>query len=220
MSFALRSHTSNSETSFNPPPYGGTLMKQWPVNHLTADDLDAFHSASLSNAAREHLAECDECRTMAELDRAVLAALATLPSYAPAPHFADRVVARLQRPAPAIARVLAPRLPASWNRRALAATLVLGLGASIVWTLLNRTLLLSWINLAAAETGRSIWLGVRVAATNLTSQPWYAPLRDFASSPGRLALVIGGCLVLYAVALAAMRRLLTPPSRPVPHGNW
>jgi hypothetical protein len=190
------------------------------VNHLTADDLDAFHSASLSDAAREHLAECEDCRTMAELDRAVLAALATLPSYAPAPNFADRVVARIHRPAPALVRALAPRLPASWNRRALAASLFLGLGASVVWTLLNRTLLLSWINLAAAETGRTIWLGVRVAATNLTSQPWYAPLRDFASSPGRLALVIGGCLIGYVVALAALRRLLTPPSRPVPHGNW
>jgi len=157
---------------------------------------------------------------MAELDRAVLAALATLPSYAPAPNFADRVVARIRRPAPALVRALAPRLPASWNRRALAGSLFLGLGASVVWTLLNRTLLLSWINLAAAETGRTIWLGVRVAATNLTSQPWYAPLRDFASSPGRLALVIGGCLVGYVVALAALRRLLTPPSRPVPHGTW
>ena len=157
---------------------------------------------------------------MAELDRAVLAALATVPSYAPGPHFADRVVAGVHRPAPALVRVLAPRIPATWSRRALAASLFLGLGASIIWTLLNRTLLLSWINLAAAETGRTIWLGVRVAATNLTSQPWYAPLRDFASSPGRLALVIGGCLVGYVVALAAMRRLLTPPSRPVPHGNW
>lgn len=194
-------------------------MNRWPVNHLTADDLDAFHSASLSDAAREHLAECEDCRKMAELDRAVLAALATLPSYAPAPHFADRVVAGVRRPAPVLVRGL-PRLPASWNRRALAASLFLGLGASVVWSLLNRTLLLSWLNLAAAETGRTIWLGVRVAATNLTAQPWYAPLRDFASSPGRLALVIGGCLVGYVVALAALRRLLTPPSRPVPHGNW
>jgi hypothetical protein len=115
---------------------------------------------------------------MAELDRAVLAELAALPSYAPAPHFADRVVSRVQRPASALGRVLAPSVPASWTRRALAASLFLGIGASVVWTLLNRTLLLSWLNLAAAETGRTIWLGVRVAATNLTSQPWYAPLRS------------------------------------------
>jgi hypothetical protein len=195
-------------------------MKQWPVNHLTADDLDAFHSASLSAPAREHLVECEECRTMAHLDRVVLAVLATLPSYAPAPQFADRVLARIERPEPAIVRLLAPRSPAVWGRRALAASLVLGLGASIVWSLLNRELLLSWVHLSAAETGRSLWLGVRVVVANVTEQPWYAPLREFASSPGRLALLVSGSLVAYAAALDVLRRLLTPPSRPVPHANW
>jgi predicted anti-sigma-YlaC factor YlaD len=189
------------------------------MNHLTADDLDAFHSASLSASAREHLAECDACRSMAHLDRAVLSALATLPSYAPGPEFADRVLARVERPAPAIVRLLAPRIPATWGRRALAASLVLGLGASIVWSLLNRELLLSWIQISAAETGRSLWLGVRVVVANVTEQPWYAPLREFASSPGRLAALVGGSLVAYAFALAALRRLLTPPSLPVPNAN-
>ena len=93
------------------------------------------------------------------------------------------------------------------------------IGASIVWSLLNRDLLLSWINTSAAETGRTIWLGVRVVATNLTAQPWYAPLREFVSSPGRLVALVSGSLVMYAVALAALRRLLTPPSRPVPHAH-
>jgi hypothetical protein len=157
---------------------------------------------------------------MAHLDSAVLAALATLPSYAPGPHFADRVIARVARPAPAIVRVLAPRSPAAWGRRALAASLLLGLGASIVWSLLNRELLLSWINLSAAETGRSLWLGLRVVVANVTEQPWYAPLRDLASSPGRLIALASGSLVIYAAALVALRRLLTPPSRPVPHANW
>lgn len=157
---------------------------------------------------------------MAHLDRAVLSALATLPTYAPGPHFADRVVARVERQAPAIVRLLASRSPAFWGRRALAASVLLGLGASIVWSLLNRELLLSWIHLSAAETGRTLWLGVRVVVANVNEQPWYAPLREFASSPGRLALLVSGSLVTYAAALVALRRLLTPPSRPVPHANW
>ena len=157
---------------------------------------------------------------MAHLDRAVLTALTTLPSYAPAPDFADRVLARVTNPEPAIVRLLAPRSPAAWRRRALAASVVLGLGASIVWSLLNRELLLSWINLSAAETGRSLWLGVRVVVANVTEQPWYAPLRELASSPGRLAALVSGSLVTYAAALVALRRLLTPPSRPVPNANW
>lgn len=220
MSFGSRWPILNSETSFNPLPYGGLLMTRWPVNHLTADDLDAFHSASLSPLAREHLAECEECRTMAQLDRVVLSALASLPSYAPSPRFADLILERVHRPASAPGRVLAPRLRTSWLRPALAASLFLGLGASIVWSLFNRGLLLSWIQLSAAETGRTLWLGVRVVATNVTAQPWYAPLRDFASSPGRVALLVLGLLITYAAALYALRRLLTPPSRPVPHANW
>ena len=192
-------------------------MKRWPVQHLTADDLDAFHSASLSPIAREHLTECDDCRSMAQLDRVVVEALASLPSYAPGPQFADRVLARVERP-----KALARRtfIPATWGRRTLAASVLLGLGVSIVWSLLNRELLLSWVQLAAAETGRTLWLGVRVLVTNVTAQPWYAPLRDFASSPGRIVLLVSGSLVLYVTAFVALRRLLTPPSRPVPHANW
>jgi hypothetical protein len=85
--------------------------------------------------------------------------------------------------------------------------------------LFNRELLLSWVQLAAVETGRAVWLGVRVVATNLTSQPWYLPLREFASSPGRLALLAVGSFVTYAAALFALRRVLTLPSGPVSHAN-
>jgi len=156
---------------------------------------------------------------MALLDHAVLNALASLPSYAPAPAFTDHVMARVRRPESALARLLAPRSPAAWRRLAVAASIAVGLGASIVWSLFNRDLLLSWINTSAAETGRTIWLGVRVVATNLTAQPWYAPLREFVSSPGRLVALVSGSLIMYGVALAALRRLLTPPTRPVPHAH-
>ena len=194
-------------------------MKQWPINHLTADDLDAFHSASLTVAAREHLEECAECRTMALQDRVVLDALAALPAFAPGPQFADRVMARVRAPEPAIVRLFRPRTRAARVRLAFAASVVVSLGASIVWSLFNKDLLLSWINHSAAETGRQLWLGVRVAATNLTAQPWYAPLREFASSPWRLALLVSGCMLVYGAALLALRKLLTPPTRPVPHAN-
>lgn len=194
-------------------------MTRWPINHLTADDLDAFHSASLTTQAQEHLDECEECRTMALLDRRVLEALAALPSYAPGPEFAQRVIAQVRRPEASAVHRFRPRSLAAWGRLALAASVVVSLGASVVWSLFNRDQLLSWIHLSAAETGRTIWLGVRVVATNLTAQPWYAPLREFASSPGRLVLLVSGSLVGYGAALVALRRLLTPPSRPVPHAH-
>ena len=156
---------------------------------------------------------------MALLDRTILDALATLPSYAPRPEFTANVMARVRHPEPAVVRFFRPRSPAAWRKVALAATVVVSLGASVVWSLFNRDLLLSWINTSAAETGRTVWLGVRVVATNLTAQPWYAPLRDFVSSPGRLVALVSGALVLYGTALVALRRLLTPPSRPVPHAH-
>lgn len=156
---------------------------------------------------------------MVQLDRTVLGALATLPSYAPGPQFAERVMARVRRPDSVLARLLVPRTRAARVRLALAASVVVSLGASIVWSLFNRDLLLNFLNTSAAETGRQFWLGVRMVATNLTAQPWYASVRDFVSSPGRLIAVGVGVLVMYPVALYAMRRLLTPPSRPVPHAH-
>ena len=184
----------------------------WPTKHLTADDLDAFHSASLSVEARQHLEECAECRNLAFADRAVLGALARLPVFEPSAGFTDRVMARVQLQS-APARVL------KWRRAALAASLVIGLGASVGWSLFNRELLLSWLNQSAAAIGSSLWLGVRVVASNLTQQPWFDTLRQVASSWGRVALIGGGLLVGYGAAVIALRRLLVPPSRPVTHAN-
>src|SRR5437867_1109402 len=104
-------------------------MKRWPINHLTAEDLDAFHSASLSVEMREHLDECEECRTMAELDRMVLNGLAALPSLAPGDGFADRVMAGAWQAPPARRPRLAPVRRPSWVRLAAAASVIVSLGA-------------------------------------------------------------------------------------------
>jgi len=187
-------------------------MTQWPVQHFTADDLDAFHSASLSDSARTHLDECAECRALVAQDGALVAALEALPSFSPTAGFTDRVMAQV-RTAPVV--VLARR-----RRFALAATLAVMLGASVVWSLLNRALLLRWLDQSAAAIGQQLWTAVRVAATNLIQQPWFASLRQFAASSGRVVLLGGGLLVGYGAAVFALRRLLAPPSRPVPHADW
>jgi len=188
-------------------------MRQWPIQHFTADDLDAFHSASLSVEAREHLEECAECRALVEQDRALIHELSRLPSFQPAPGFADRVLAQME-PRKAPIRIARPR------RVALAASLGLALAASMIWSLLNRDLLLNWLNHSAAALGSSLWDGLRVAASNLTEQPWFESLRQFGSSTARVALVGGGLFVGYGAAVLALRRLLVPSSRPVPHANW
>jgi predicted anti-sigma-YlaC factor YlaD len=184
----------------------------WPIQHLTADDLDAFHSASLSETARAHLDECAECRALVAQDGALVAALEALPSFEPSAGFADRVMAQV-RIAPVV--MLARR-----RRFALAATLAVMLGASVIWSLFNRALLLHWLDQSAAALGQQLWTAVRVAATNLVQQPWFASLRQFAASSGRVVLLGGGLLVGYGAAVFALRRLLAPPSRPVPHADW
>jgi hypothetical protein len=185
-------------------------MKRWPINHLTAEDLDAFHSASLSNEALQHLDECTDCRTMLQQDAALLVALAQLPALEPSSGFTDRVMARVEvKRAPA--RVFSPRI-------ALAATVVVALGASIIWSLLNREQLLAWLNQSASAVGSSLWTGVRVLVSNLNEQSWFASLRHFASSSGRVVLAAGGLLLGYSAALMALRKLLAAPSQPV-HAN-
>ena len=186
----------------------------WPIQHLTADDLDAFHSASLSIAAREHLDECAECRALVTTDAALLKALAALPALEPSAGFADRVMARVEVKRPALVRVRVP------SRVALAATLLVALGASIGWSLFNRAQLASWLDQSATLIGRAVWDAVRGVASNLTEQPWFAGLRGFASSTARVVLAGGGLLIAYGAAVYALRRLLVPPSRPVAHADW
>ena len=188
-------------------------MTRWPNNHFTADDLDAFHSASLSVEAQNHLAECTECRALVQQDRALVAALQALPGFDPAPGLADRVVARVRQPA-------ALALPPSRSRRlALAAMVAVAIGASGVWSLFNRSLLLGWLDDGAAEVGRSLWVALRVAAANLAEQPWVASVGALVSSSGRAALLGGLLLAGYAAALIALRRLLASPSPAVSHVN-
>jgi len=187
-------------------------MSQWSSNHLTTDELDAFHSASLNKLARAHLEQCAECKAMVEADRALVSALGTLPRFAPREGFADRVMAQVQVRKLAAARRFAPA------RLALAASLVVTLGASTVWSLLNRPLLQSWLDGAAEGIGNAFWTGLRVVASNLTSQPWFSGLADFAGSAPRLGLSAGALVLLYAAALYALRRLMLSPSR-LPHVN-
>jgi hypothetical protein len=76
--------------------------------HPEAEQLEAFAQSELPAADRvvveSHLVRCTRCQ--AELDewRSLFATLASLPAYAPAAGFGDRVMARV-------------RVPMTWNQR-------------------------------------------------------------------------------------------------------
>ncbi len=189
---------------------------KWPIPHLTADDLDAFHSASLLPEASRHLSECAECRALVERDRALVSMLESLPDLAPSAGFAERVMARVAAPAPVAA---APRIGVAARRAprfALAASLAILAGASIVWSLFNWSLLRSWIDRGAVAARELVWDTVATVAQNISEQPWIVSVQSGSLAGGRLLLLGGVLLCGYAVAMIALRRLLVSasPTRP------
>lgn len=193
-------------------------MSPWPTQHLTADDLDAFHSGALSSEMRLHLETCDACRALGANDFEVVSALERLRPFAPAPGFVDRVMAQVVVGQPARVPLLSfPTL----SRRRLAAVgaLAAGLAASVVWSAANRTELEAWLNGIGAGLVQAGWAAVRSAAAAVAQQPWFETVRSGWLVPGRLA-VAGGALVLaYGSGILALRRLLTPSAGPVSNAS-
>ncbi|HLB54312.1 MAG TPA: hypothetical protein VJK71_04340 [Gemmatimonadales bacterium] len=186
----------------------------WPTQHLTAEDLDAFHSASLTREAAQHLEDCSQCHALVHQDRALLQALESLPVFAPRADFADRVLARVHRPAPLTVRIRKPRSVA------LAALILIGLGASAGWSIINRALLASWIDATAMEIGRSIWIGFATLAQNLSEQPWVSGLLQVGSSTPALVALGSALLIGYPAAMMALRRLLVLPRSTGSNASW
>ncbi len=188
------------------------MIMTWPTPHLTAEDLDAFHSASLSPIASRHLDECADCRLLVERDRALLDRLETLPSFAPRGDLADRVLAQIGRPAVLPARTTRPRA------LALAATVAIGAGISVIWSLFNRPLLGSWIDRGSDALRNLFWESIATVAQNLSEQPWMPDLWQTGWSEGRIAAAGAALLLGYAGAMLVLRRLLIRPLA-VPNAN-
>lgn len=185
----------------------------WPIRHLTAEDLDAFHSASLSYEATHHLDECAECRSLVERDRALLQKLETLPSFSPRADLADRVIAQIAQPVRVAAR------QPSRRPLALAASIAVLLGGSVVWSLFNRPLLGSVLTRVGGAIREFLWDGLATIAQNLSDQPWISSVQQFAGSGARLAVTLVVLTIGYGAAMIAFRRLLRYPV-PAATPNW
>ena len=199
------------ETRAVPPPYETTLMTPWPTKHFTADDLDAFHSEALSSEMQLHLETCEDCRTLAVLDRQVLAMMDRLPSFGLRDGFADRVMARVTVGSPTPVPVLSyPR----FTRRRIAAlsALAAGMVASIAWSTANQLLLEVWLDRTSATLwnwGTVLW---QQGMSLLVAQPWYHSIREVSGEPVRLVVIAAATIGLYASGIVALRRLVTPSS--------
>ncbi len=196
-------------------------MSDVPLTHLSADDLDAWIEGRLGSARAGHLRHCAECRDLVERERALMELLGALPRLAPAAGFEDRVMARVRVPQPAPGAIAARRRvgASARPRLAVAASLLLGMAASIAWSLGNRELLESWGAWLLGESSQLLWVSVQAVASNLLEQPWSREVRSFIAAPGRLLPVLGAASLVYASGLLALRRLMALPTAGVAHAR-
>ncbi|MGH7606348.1 MAG: hypothetical protein ACREME_03330 [Gemmatimonadales bacterium] len=71
-----------------------------PEQHLTTDEIELWAQGLLPAARAMHLAACSLCHTEGDRERKIILELVQLPHFAPAPGFADRVMARVKVPTP------------------------------------------------------------------------------------------------------------------------
>lgn len=187
-------------------------MSPWPAPHLTADDLDAFHSGSLASDIRLHLETCESCRRLVAADLEVVRGLESLPSFAPGADFANRVMARVAIVKPA--RVPLMSFP-TWTR-------VHGFGlaggtavllASVVWSAANREAIELWLSGIFNSLLQTGWTVLR-SVVALLDHPWVAEVRSAWLQPGRLVVAGVTLLLVYGSGVLALRRLLTPSAGP------
>lgn len=184
-------------------------MTPLTAKHLTADDLDAFHSEALTREVQLHLETCEECRSLVAADRLVVNLLGRLPAHEPRPGFTDRVMTRVAVSAPVPVPVLSfPKL----NR-----TRVIGLMAaaagiclSVAWSAANRTALDGWLVATQSTVLDSGTVLIQSIMANLAGQSWYESARQLLGSPVRTAIVVAASGVLYFSGIVALRRLITP----------
>ena len=184
------------------------------TKHLTADELDAFHTESLNRVVQLHLETCGECRQLVAADRRVVTELNRLPALNPRDRFADRVMSRVTIPGRTPVPVLSfPKL--TRQRIASLAALAAGIVISVGWSAANRALLDGWLTGLESRLWENGWSAFQAVSSSVATQTWFESVRQVADSPSRLAAVVMATATLYGSGLFALRRLMTPSSASV-----
>ena len=68
--------------------------------HLTPEEIELWAQGLLPATRDSHLAQCAECRAIAERERKLIRELAQLTRFAPEFGFAERVMAKVKVPTP------------------------------------------------------------------------------------------------------------------------
>jgi predicted anti-sigma-YlaC factor YlaD len=197
-------------------------MKTFAQHHLTADELDALHGGGELPRVASHLATCDDCRVMVDLDLRLVAMLSALPEFTPSSGFVPQVMARIE-PGFARQQVLVNGTETlrarSARRRVLIGGALTGslVTAGFVWAFANPTAAASFALPPIQEVGNTLWLSLQGIVANTVEQPWFGSLRDAVATPVRALPLLVAAAGAYTVALLGLRRLLT---RPATDAGW
>jgi len=75
-------------------------MSDFVGRHLAPDETELWAQGLLPAARELHLAQCGECRAVADRERKLFRELAQLPRFAPEFGFVERVMAKVKIPTP------------------------------------------------------------------------------------------------------------------------
>lgn len=190
--------------------------------HLSADELDALHTGTSNDRATSHLATCADCQTLLASDTRLLTALASLPTWDPAPGFVARVLSGLDRsvvaelPASPTGETARSR---SARRRVVIGGIVTGgiVAGGFAWAAANPGDALGLASPALRDVGQTLWLSLQGVTANALEQPWFGAVRDTLASPVRVVPALVAAGAVYAAMLLGLRRLLT---RPAADAGW
>ncbi|MGD8277385.1 MAG: zf-HC2 domain-containing protein [Gemmatimonadota bacterium] len=209
------------------------------MTHLTGDRLDAYCDGSLEKDERgavdAHVAHCSQCRAEVEDWRAVYAALAALPRFAPRKGFVDRVMARVRIRLPWHARagaVVARALPRTTPGWAFAASIlsvpVLFVGGFAAW-LLSRSYVTAhglWIFATDrfAEGANQVASGAVTRVFSSDVAAWIVAnltrLFDSAGARGVGAIAAASAMVVAVSAWVLYRYLFRSPVRSATNATY
>lgn len=192
-----------------------TDRAQNPDRHLTPDEVELFTLGFPARppSAETHLAACPECRREVESLQALHQALSSLQHFAPAPAFAERVMARVTLPVPWRARAWTFARE-RWLPAAAALVAVVGTaGLTALWLGNQPELSVGGVLELMSREVREFGLQVLITAGGLL---WHSAIvRSVADGLVRIGLE-GAILLLSALSLvtisaaAAMARLVQP----------
>lgn len=178
--------------------------------HLLPNEIDLLLDSEVGfgvGPLRTHIDECTECRTRVDDARRIVEALDRIPRFAPAPSFANRVMAEVQVIEPwhvaltSAAMRLVPRSPSMRVVFAASASVVaLAVSSAAVWLAFRGDVAMYLGGLA----GERVRAALTSAAGSFVGSVLGSGAVDAVGSNGVMAVAVGAGVVLLAGGSAAL----------------